>query len=82
LRAGRGARPTGAEDIAIVGFDGTEESAYSRPSLTTIAPDKAAIAEQAVKLLHRRVNSDGSFPPEDIQTPSRYASGEHHRLAW
>jgi DNA-binding LacI/PurR family transcriptional regulator len=24
------------EDIAIVGFDGTEESAYSRPSLTTI----------------------------------------------
>jgi len=56
-------------DIAIVGFDGTEESAYSRPSLTTIAPDKAAIAEQAVKLLHRRVNSDEPFPPEDIQTP-------------
>jgi len=42
------------EDVAIVGFDNTEESAYSLPSLTTIAPDKGAIARTAVDLVHRR----------------------------
>ena len=35
-------------DLAVVGFDGSEEGAYTRPPLTTIAPDIAAIAEQAV----------------------------------
>lgn len=38
-------------DIAVVGFDDIDESGYSIPSLTTIAPDKAAIAERAVSLL-------------------------------
>jgi len=57
------------EDVAIVGFDGSEESAYSLPSLTTIAPDKAAIAEQAVELLHRRVSAEEQSLPEDVVTP-------------
>ncbi|HEY3607956.1 MAG TPA: LacI family DNA-binding transcriptional regulator [Pseudonocardiaceae bacterium] len=56
-------------DIAIVGFDNNEESAYSLPSLTTIAPDKAAIADTAVDLIRRRVAGDEQFPPQDIQTP-------------
>ncbi len=56
-------------DIAIVGFDNNEESAYSLPSLTTIAPDKAAIADTAVDLIRRRVAGDDQFPPQDIQTP-------------
>jgi DNA-binding LacI/PurR family transcriptional regulator len=58
-------------DLAVVGFDDTEESAYSAPSLTTIAPDKAAIARTAVELLHRRRSS--AEPPEraDLQTPFR-----------
>ncbi|MDT7586996.1 MAG: LacI family transcriptional regulator, repressor for deo operon, udp, cdd, tsx, nupC, and nupG [Pseudonocardiales bacterium] len=56
-------------DLAVVGFDGTEESAYSLPSLTTVAPDKSAIAQRAVELVHRRINAPGVFPPEDVQTP-------------
>jgi DNA-binding LacI/PurR family transcriptional regulator len=57
------------EDIAVVGFDNTEEGAYSRPTLTSIAPDKQAIARTAVDLARRRIESADSFEPEDIQTP-------------
>jgi DNA-binding LacI/PurR family transcriptional regulator len=55
------------DDVAVVGFDGSEEGAYSLPSLTTIAPDKAAIAEAAVDLLHR--DSTEERPrPLDVMT--------------
>ncbi len=66
------------EDVAVVGFDNTEESVYSTPSLTTIAPDKAAIAQTAVELIRRRSAAAHSgetgeageaFAPQDIQTP-------------
>ncbi|MFL6117984.1 LacI family DNA-binding transcriptional regulator, partial [Actinophytocola sp.] len=56
-------------DIAVVGFDNTEHSAYSVPSLTTIAPDKAALARTAIGLVHRRATGDTDFPPQDIQIP-------------
>ncbi|MGW6446273.1 LacI family DNA-binding transcriptional regulator [Lentzea sp. NPDC055074] len=54
-------------DLAVVGFDNNEESVYSSPSLTSIAPDKAAIAQAAVDLLHRRVESSESL--ENVETP-------------
>lgn len=55
-------------DLAVMGFDNNEESAYSSPSLTSVAPDKAAIARAAVELLRRRVDSpDLEF--SDVQTP-------------
>ena len=57
------------DDLAVVGFDGTEESAYCAPPLTTVAPDKAAIATRAVELLHRRTTAAPAFPPEEAQTP-------------
>ena len=57
------------EDVAIVGFDNTEESAYSLPSLTTIAPDKSAIAQTAVDLIRRRAKAEEDFAPQDVQTP-------------
>ena len=59
------------EDVAIVGFDGSEESAYSLPSLTTIAPDKAAIARVAVDLIGRGSRRDQARPLEDVQAPFR-----------
>jgi DNA-binding LacI/PurR family transcriptional regulator len=65
--AERGFRMPG--DIAIVGFDNTEESAYSLPSLTTIAPDKTAIAQTAVDLIRRRTEHGEEFAPQDVQTP-------------
>lgn len=56
------------QDIAIVGFDNTEHSAYSLPSLTTIAPDKTALAKAAVDLIRDRANGDNGAP-KDIQIP-------------
>jgi LacI family transcriptional regulator, repressor for deo operon, udp, cdd, tsx, nupC, and nupG len=56
------------QDIAVVGFDNAEHSAYSLPSLTTIAPDKTALALAAVERVHIRAGGDAS-PPEDVQIP-------------
>lgn len=39
------------EDIAVVGFDDIEESRYTTTTLTTVAPDKEAIARLAVDSL-------------------------------
>jgi DNA-binding LacI/PurR family transcriptional regulator len=50
------------EDVAVVGFDGTNEGKYTIPSLTTIAPDKADIAARAVGQLFRRLEGDTSPP--------------------
>lgn len=50
------------EDIAVVGFDGTDEGKYTIPSLTTIAPDKADIAARAIGQLCRRLEGDASPP--------------------
>jgi DNA-binding LacI/PurR family transcriptional regulator len=54
------------DDLAVVGFDGSEEGAFTRPPLTTIAPDIAAIAEQAVALLGRPA---GGHAPTEVITP-------------
>ena len=43
------------DDLAVVGFDGSEEGAYTVPTLTTVAPDKAAIAERAVERIADRI---------------------------
>jgi len=43
------------DDIAVVGWDDINEAAYSTPSLTSISPDKPAIATMAVDGLMARV---------------------------
>ena len=59
------------EDLAVVGFDNIEEAAYANPRLTTIAPDKQAIAEVAVGLLHSRVSGQESPEPQAVQAAFR-----------
>jgi DNA-binding LacI/PurR family transcriptional regulator len=43
------------DDIAVVGWDDIEQASYSTPSLTSIRPDKHAIATMAVNGLLERV---------------------------
>lgn len=54
------------EDIAVVGFDDIEDGRYSYPRLTTIAPDKAAIADGALRLLLDRIDGDTTAAREII----------------
>lgn len=53
------------EDIAVAGFDDVEDGRYSTPTLTTIAPDKAELAELAVSILASRIDGDRDTPPRD-----------------
>jgi DNA-binding LacI/PurR family transcriptional regulator len=50
------------EDIAIVGFDDIEEGRFARPSLTSVSPDKKAIAAQTVRLLLSRIDGEKHSP--------------------
>ena len=46
------------EDVAIIGFDDIEEGRYSRPSLSTVSPDMAAIAHTALDLILRPAGAE------------------------
>lgn len=56
------------DDMAVVGFDDIEEGRYLTPSLTTISPDKRAIASLAVEQLFKRLDGDTSAPV-NIEVP-------------
>ncbi|MFE1588387.1 LacI family DNA-binding transcriptional regulator [Streptomyces sp. NPDC059402] len=43
------------EDVAVIGFDDVEGGRFSVPTLSTVAPDKAAVARVAVQLLQHRI---------------------------
>jgi DNA-binding LacI/PurR family transcriptional regulator len=43
------------EDVAVAGIDAIQESAYTHPPLTSIAPDLDVIAERALTLLEEQM---------------------------
>lgn len=60
LRALRDRGLDAPSDVAVIGIDDIEEGRYSVPSLSTVAPDKRALAETAVALLLDGVVSSGA----------------------
>lgn len=66
LRALREAGRHTPRDVAVAGFDDIEECRYSEPPLTSIAPDTAALAEQAVELLVERINKTAPEKPREL----------------
>lgn len=54
------------EDVAVVGIDDIAANRYTRPSLTSIAPDKQHIAETAVGLLADRLKGSFSSAPREF----------------
>lgn len=57
------------DDIAVAGFDDIEDGRYAVPSLTTVRPDKQAIAERAVDLLAGRLDGTDTGPPREVDAP-------------
>lgn len=59
--------------LAVMGFDGLEEGSYSSPTLSTVAPDKPAIARASVAALLDRLGAleEGGVPrpPVDVPVP-------------
>jgi DNA-binding LacI/PurR family transcriptional regulator len=56
------------EDVAVAGIDAIQESAYTHPPLTSIAPDLDVIAERALTLLEEQMQRPAG--PEEA-TPSQ-----------
>lgn len=56
------------EEVAIVGFDDVEEAQFVTPTLSSIRPDKDAIARTAVERLVSRIRGDDS-PVSEIDVP-------------
>ena len=55
------------DDIALAGFDDIDEARFASPSLTTVEPGRAEIAERAVELLINRIEGKGS--PDKVEQP-------------
>ncbi|MFC7457585.1 LacI family DNA-binding transcriptional regulator [Brachybacterium sp. GCM10030267] len=56
------------EDVAVTGYDDTPDAPFTFPSLTTISPDKHALAATVLDLLTERIQGfDG--PPRVVDIP-------------
>ncbi|MGQ7296629.1 LacI family DNA-binding transcriptional regulator [Quadrisphaera sp. KR29] len=65
-------------DVSVVGVDDVPEARFSWPALSTVAIDRAFVAERAVELLTSRL-SDPGLPPRHLQTPYRLVVRESSR---
>lgn len=59
------------DDVAVAGFDNTDEGRYAVPSLTSIDWDVPAIVHNAVERLDARINAGLDSEPTDIVVAHR-----------
>lgn len=45
-------------DVAVIGFDDIEDAAYTRPTLSSVAPGREQIARSAVEMLEARIKEE------------------------
>lgn len=67
------------QDIAVVGFDNSDDAAYATPSLTSIAPDTGYIARRALALIedrHRHPGPSTARAPVQVAAPYTLAVRE------
>ncbi len=57
------------DDVAVIGFDDAEQSSYSVPSLSSVAPDKPRLAYLAVQALAERLDAVDPPPARKIIAP-------------
>lgn len=55
-------------EIAVVGFDDVEDVRFATPSISSVQPDKAWIAREAINRLLLRLSGE-SVPPETLWAP-------------
>lgn len=53
------------EAVKVIGFDNVREAAFTVPSLSSVDPDHATMAEKAVSLLARRIEDGGGSGHEE-----------------
>lgn len=61
--------------VGVIGFDNVEESGFTIPSLSSIAPDKAQIAKLALAMLIERIEGLNS-PARDVRVPWQLVARE------
>ncbi|MFD3443240.1 LacI family DNA-binding transcriptional regulator [Microbacteriaceae bacterium 4G12] len=59
-------------DVAVIGFDGLDETQYSLPTLTTVDPGRDEIAATAVRVLAERIEGRGGASGSDGRGPREY----------
>ncbi len=70
------------DDVAFIGFDDIDETRYSLPTLSTIDPGRAEIAEVAVGWLLERISAEpGSIAPREHETAIRLVQRESTTFA-
>jgi LacI family transcriptional regulator, repressor for deo operon, udp, cdd, tsx, nupC, and nupG len=59
------------EDVAIIGYDDIEDGRYANPTISTISPDKTAIARLAVERLLLRIAAPQPLPGVELKAGHR-----------
>ncbi len=60
------------KDLGVIGFDNTKTGSFSRPTLSSIAPDYVQMAEDAVTSIITRYQLEGDKTKNDTVYPMRF----------